>query len=442
MEVQPDTWTVGKLANLFSSKRLRRRDEYQRGETWTPLQKQRFVDSIFRGYPVPAMFFHAVEEPDPIDETKLGTELYVVDGQQRLTALRDYVEGTLTIPTIDSSSKLKLPAAIREMPAPWAGKKIINVDKQLVIEFKNRKIPIYLVRTNVDEEVRDLFIRLQAGTALSRQQVRDAWPGKLAPFVEGFGGKFRDQPHRLFTLIDKRGDKQPNEDEREKRDMCVGSRQLCAQLLLLFMERERDPGTFPGLGATDLDDLYHEYASFPSEGDTERADRFRKLLDLSADCVEFAVKDSGSSRRVVPKLEVFSVFSFLQAVSASRDVKWDRNLSRKLGGYISKHSARVTAGKRTKSSTIAEYFSVWWQGCLAEIDIPRLDRSRLFSSSQKDEIDGQSNGICGICGKRILPDDEIEYDHIVAHREGGATASSNGRQVHKLCNRPGRPKSC
>jgi hypothetical protein len=44
-------------------------------------------------------------------------------------------------------------------------------------------------------EIRDLFIRLQSGTALTRQQIRDAWPGNLGPYVERLAGKLDRVPH-------------------------------------------------------------------------------------------------------------------------------------------------------------------------------------------------------------------------------------------------------
>lgn len=39
------------------------------------------------------------------------------------------------------------------------------------------------------DEVRDLFIRLQARTPLTPQQVRDAWPGNVSPYIELLAGK-------------------------------------------------------------------------------------------------------------------------------------------------------------------------------------------------------------------------------------------------------------
>ena len=55
------------------------------------------------------------------------------------------------------------------------------------------------------DEVRDLFIRLQSGTALTRQQIRDAWPGTIGPFIVRLAGKMDSTPSiKLFKQIDRR----------------------------------------------------------------------------------------------------------------------------------------------------------------------------------------------------------------------------------------------
>lgn len=110
------------------------------------------------------------------------------------------------------------------------------------------------------DEIRDLFIRLQSGTALTRQQVRDAWPGNIGPFIERIGGKMNKQPSsKLFGLIDGRGNRSPDDDGD---DPYSNDRATAAQLLTLFLARERSERNFVGISAPDLDALYHEQSSF------------------------------------------------------------------------------------------------------------------------------------------------------------------------------------
>ena len=57
----------------------------------------------------------------------------------------------------------------------------------------------------------------------------------------------------------------------------MSDRQTCAQLLRLFLARERDPRATPSVAAGDLDALYHEYTDLDTKGESTR--RFEQCLD-------------------------------------------------------------------------------------------------------------------------------------------------------------------
>jgi hypothetical protein len=83
---------------------------------------------------------------------------------------------------------------------------------------------------------------LQSGTALTRQQIRDAWPGAIGPYIERIAGKLKKRPTcALFRLIDRRSTRDDDADA----DEYSNDRQLCAQLLNIFLARERDPKLSP-----------------------------------------------------------------------------------------------------------------------------------------------------------------------------------------------------
>ena len=64
---------------------------FQRNAVWTQTQKDRFIESLLLGFPVPGIFL--VAEPD-------GTYL-VLDGQQRLLAIWDYCQERGNNPALD-----------------------------------------------------------------------------------------------------------------------------------------------------------------------------------------------------------------------------------------------------------------------------------------------------------------------------------------------------
>ncbi|HEX2996748.1 MAG TPA: DUF262 domain-containing protein, partial [Anaerolineales bacterium] len=81
---QPDIQTIIKRIN---EEELNLQPNFQRGEVWGISKKQRLIDSILRDWHVPPI--HVIELEDGTQE--------VLDGQQRLASIRDFVYGDLKV---------------------------------------------------------------------------------------------------------------------------------------------------------------------------------------------------------------------------------------------------------------------------------------------------------------------------------------------------------
>ncbi|MFO0836984.1 MAG: DUF262 domain-containing protein [Phycisphaerae bacterium] len=434
MNAQEKKYSVATLVRAFNAGSLIRNPEYQRGEAWSDVQKALFVDSVFRSYPVPALFLHVVESAGLDDAPTRKHE--IVDGQQRLIALRDFAAGNFALLDVTEESKLRIPRSIRAMKAPWAGKFVTDLGTELKQRFDLAVMTVFEVAADAHpDEIRDLFIRLQSGTALSRQQIRDAWPGNLGPFIERLAGKLDKQPsHRLFGLIDKRG--QRIEDE-EQRDLHVVDRQTCAQLLKVFLARTHDPYAYPSISANELDAMYHEYTDFDVNGSA--AERFRDILTTAAD-VFAQVKAELGNKAKFRRLDVTAVMMYIQDVTKSDGAKFNRKAIDELAQCVVRSDDIVDKpyGKRTTASTLRRYYS-WWRENVCKDVAVRFDNRRTFDKAQQFAIYNRDHGKCGICGEAVA-DDEAEYDHYpIPHRDGGLTEIENGRLVHGRCHPRGRP---
>lgn len=162
--------------------------QYQRGNAWTRSQQKMFIDSIMRGYPIPVIFLHQNEEKVPVfmeEEEHTNINYEIIDGQQRINALREYVKGEYKL--IDPSDKkdTTFPNFSQATNIPWAGKGFEQLNEQLRDKLLGKVIPVILIKheENSVNEARDLFIRLQAGSALNDQEKRDAWPGEFTGFI-------------------------------------------------------------------------------------------------------------------------------------------------------------------------------------------------------------------------------------------------------------------
>ena len=73
--------SIGSLASLFKSRRLILGPKFQRGSVWKPSDRTKLMDTIIRGYPIPAIFLYRRKNAK-------GKIVYdVIDGKQRLETL-------------------------------------------------------------------------------------------------------------------------------------------------------------------------------------------------------------------------------------------------------------------------------------------------------------------------------------------------------------------
>lgn len=431
--------TVEAVTASWSNRSLRPNPEYQRGLQWKRPQQQLLIDSIFRGYPLPRFYFERKMSRDALG-SDMNT-LDIIDGQQRIIAMTQFRhdEWPLLHPT-----RLPLPPAVRNEPCPWGGLTFSCLPTGLQEQFLDLDLSVVLIdEVGTPDEVRDLFIRLQAGTPLTPQQVRDAWPGNVSPYVELLAGKLNrvGRFERLFAAIDRRGTG-PREDA-DLIDPAMDARQACAQVLCLFMAVEAGQA-YPSLGTRSLDDLYHQNTEFDPRG--PQAAKFEELM---AGCQEVIVERrppqlsrlTGEVRRTargaVRKNRLFSLFLFLRDLR-NGPVSLKHALPKIAERFWSDdRDAEEPKGGRVVSPTTVVESAAWFRNKkMAGLTFPELDARRLFSEAQRAEILTRYAGKCGVCGQALGPGD-VEYDHTVPWISGGRTEPDNGRPVHHSCHSRG-----
>jgi len=432
MHCDPQKFSIKSLVSAWNKRSLSANLEYQRGASWTTSQKQGLIDSLFRSYPIPRLFLHKISEMG-LDGTE-AVRFEIVDGQQRIRAFAEYLgdEFELLKP---EDKQLRLPNSLRKVPAQWAGKRYSQLDDAQRILLDSSEIDAFVItKTDNPDEIRDLFIRLQSGTALNRQQVRDAWPGALGPYIETLGGKMRKEPaSALFGLVDRRSDRGDDDDDR-----FTVNRTVCAQLFALYQARLRDSLAAQSIAADDLDRLYHANTDFQVAGPT--AEGFKKTLDLSTAVFLIASgggEVTGRTRRKFKKLDVISVFMLMQDLSANPLWKSNIDVFKQVSDHVCAASASKS-GKSTSGRSINAYYQEWRDLLPGKLGI-HLDSQRLFDETQKQIIYERDGGKCSLCSSPVAQGDG-EYDHYpIPHYLGGKTILENGRLVCTKCHPRGRP---
>ncbi|MES1973111.1 MAG: DUF262 domain-containing protein [Pseudomonadota bacterium] len=162
------------------------RPEYQRRLRWTATQKSRLIESLLLNIPVPPIFLYETSE----------ARYEVMDGQQRLNAIKEYLEGDFALTGLQVLSPLN---GLRYSKAPPRIKRALDRASLsaivLLLESDSEKEPDN--KFTIVDIRRFIFDRLNTGgTKLNAQEIRNAiFPGRFNQAIVDLAR------NRLFTEV-------------------------------------------------------------------------------------------------------------------------------------------------------------------------------------------------------------------------------------------------
>lgn len=86
----PDKKSISDLIGKIQRQELILQPEFQREFVWTHTHMEKFIQTILDGYPFPEIYI----SQKGINLETLATQNVIVDGQQRLTTIKRYIDGT------------------------------------------------------------------------------------------------------------------------------------------------------------------------------------------------------------------------------------------------------------------------------------------------------------------------------------------------------------
>lgn len=179
MEIKNNGWSVKQLKTMKDKGNLEFDYPIQRsGGQWKPLQQSYLIHSLAQSYPVPPVYFlgekREVESEQGSSTTpKFHTIRWILDGKQRISTMVDYLEDVFALHpdtpnvTIDGES------------FEIAERKFSELDDEVREMIQSRTILTYTLDSEFvsDEEIEDLFFRMNNGSALTIQQKSKALMG-------------------------------------------------------------------------------------------------------------------------------------------------------------------------------------------------------------------------------------------------------------------------
>lgn len=172
------TWSISEIYQKIKEKKLILDPDYQRRAIWSVDKKTAFIESLYMEIMIPPIYVVEIPGDDILEETKYE----VVDGKQRLTAVMDFIKGTLRL----NERNLEYYADI------FGGKtfpEIREIEEEKTSQMLSSILDIYVITANSPEFTKyDIFARLNRGAEkLKVNEIRRAiYKSKVTAWITDF----------------------------------------------------------------------------------------------------------------------------------------------------------------------------------------------------------------------------------------------------------------
>jgi len=415
------TRTIQDLINLHEDKQLNLSPGFQRESVWSGRDRAKLIDSVLRGYPIPAIFLHK--------RLSEGSIVYdVIDGKQRIETIfrfmgiqRGHSFSTKTVLGDDSS----------EVIVDWQLLKRRHLQHRL----EAYQLQVIFVEGELSQII-DLFVRINStGRALTRQEqrhanyYRSAFLKRAAKMAEGLREEFIHQRILSANQINRMkhvefvselmlsvyyGDvlhkKRVLDHVMSENDLPAKAVEKAFVATRLAMRRT--VRMFPNLRETRFRQVSDFYSlvllihKFEREGciltDRTRNRIAAGLLAEFGSGVDELRHLQKRLEKIPPDMDPYR--SYLQTVQEGTDTSQNR---------------------KTREKILAGLFG----GIFS-----KKDPWRLFTPEQRRVIwQSSPSKKCAICKKTVTWDD-FTVDHLKPHSRGGRTVKLNAAIAHKSCN--------
>lgn len=297
-----NTKTVKEIYDAFKEDLLIIDNSYQRRKVWLLQDKVRLIETILLNLIVPEIFLWECD----IDAETGETVRHIVDGQQRINAIIDYICGNFKLNTkylLDENIKeqfgnyffTNLPGDTKK--AIWSyDLSIVNIDKRCK-----------------EQDIKNLFFRLNlTDYSLNEQEKRNSLSSEFGNASE----KLSDDPfwekHKVFSAA----------DIRRMKDV-----EFCSNILILVREGIIDQTSQQKLNQV-YDDLKEDYPE--KESDIARVESAMRLID--------DLTNEQTASFISKKAQIYSVFSFVLDL-LDNDISMSQEIINKFTAFVSTYNS-------------------------------------------------------------------------------------------------------
>jgi len=392
-------FSIKEMKNSWDGGKILINEEYQRSEIWKSYQKKGLIDSIMKGFSMGVLVIWENRE----------NKFEVLDGQQRIKTITRFLSDEFKNNENKKFSELTI------------------TERSEVEAYR-----IYYLKLKSDlreEEISDVFTRLQEGTPLN-----------IAEKVNAFRGKFRESFIKAFFK---------NKIFFEKlKNYRFRARFLAAQFLILELVTDFEKKIFPNMLYIDFKEINEKYKK---EMPARKITRYNNYVNFLGTFLQHEIQAISYRDWIA----LYLLASYLNKKQAKRsgigvhfrefalkfmknltsfsiyDTLPPRGMNQKL--FRKYMTYKEFGRKANQSDSIEKRFNI----ILSEYKriFPQIrykDKIRLFNEEQKIRIYFRQKCLCYFC-KKPLDFSGAQCHHKDEHAKGGPTKIKYGRMVHITC---------
>lgn len=374
---------------------------YQRNAVWSKGQKQFLIDSMLRNYDIPKLYLRDT-----------GDKYEVVDGQQRLRTVFEFWKDEISV-----AKDAEEVAGVNV-----AGLKFSELSRDLRRKIEGYLFDIvFLGEDWTDEDVKELFLRLQNGASLNAAEKRRALPSNMCKVVEHLASHPVFENRCLFN---------------NKRFHWEDASAKCLQLAI----NER----IVNIRAADLHKLFLSDVGVKLTLETPVVKSIWSVFDFM----------NSAFAGVKGELKIGVFLSIFWLVYNSLKEYNLRFYSKEFGEFFRQFERLRADNKQRDEDEPQDPEMIEYSGCLRDdsmsaqkyrydylkkymlLFIPQLvskDPRRDFNEEQREAAYWKANGICQGC-RTSCDRSNFHTDHIIPHSKGGTTSIDNAQLLCPACN--------
>lgn len=170
------SWTVKQYAKMVMNGSVKFDNPVQRSFVWEPERKSDLIDSAMRNFPIPPLY--TKRNLDPVDENTAKKPWYdVLDGQQRSITFSSFLNDEWALVGLN-------PIQYNDNTYNVNGLKFSELPEELRDEICGRTLTVYYLEDATQEDINELFRKLNNGKPLNTKQKNVAYCRDLNTVME------------------------------------------------------------------------------------------------------------------------------------------------------------------------------------------------------------------------------------------------------------------